>query len=399
MKRAYSAWLQFRLPFDMSSTHQHYVTENGEKSMTKTFGALLHRRGNGLDKGAPLTLPISQNSTFHLPGEPEPDLPYYGRVENSTWDGVEKLLNDLEQAPTLIFPSGMAAIAAALFSCVKSGDRVLIPSDGYYVTRRLCQQFLSNLGVDIVERSTKGFLEGGFENFAVVFVETPSNPGLELIDLSVVTKAVRAAGGVTIADNTTMTPLGQRPLDFGIDIVVSADTKAPGGHSDLLMGHLSSRNSTIMDKVAMWRKFSGSIPGPHDAWLLYRGLETLELRFDRMCTSAEIIAPRLASHRAVKACRYPGMSDDPAHLLAKNQMTRFGFLMSLTLYSETHAELFINECSLLRPATSFGGVHSAAERRARWGDAVDPAFVRVSVGCEPTEELWAALEESLDRLL
>ena len=366
--------------------------------MLKNLGQMLHLRGNRLEKGDPVALPLTQNSMFHLPGNPESDLPYYGRVQNPTWDAVEKQLSHLEDAPSLIFPSGMGAIAAAFFACVKSGDRVLVPSDGYYVTRMLCQRFLAPMGVEIVERPTATFADDGFGGFAVVFVETPSNPGLELIDLKQVATKVRAAGGISIADNTTMTPLGQRPLDMGIDIVVAADTKAPGGHSDLLMGHLSTRNSDILAAAEEWRKFSGSIPGAHDAWLLHRGLETLDVRFERMCHSAEIIAPRIASHTAVQLCRYPGLTTDPSHALAKQQMLRFGFLISLTLENEEKAERFINNCPLLRPATSFGGVHSSAERRARWGDAVAPGFVRLSVGCEPTEELWQALEQSLNDL-
>ena len=367
--------------------------------MLKHLGQLLHLRGNRLKKGDPVALPLTQNSMFHLPGNPEPDLPYYGRVQNPTWDAVEKQLSHLENAPSLIFPSGMGAIAAALFATVKTGDRILVPSDGYYVTRMLCQRFLAPLGVEIQERPTATFAKDGFDGFSVVFVETPSNPGLELIDLREVASQVRQAGGITIADNTTMTPLGQRPLDMGIDIVVAADTKAPGGHSDLLMGHLSTRDDSMLKAAEEWRKFSGSIPGAHDAWLLHRGLETLDVRFERMCQSAEVIAPRIASHPAVLACRYPGLSQDPAHALAKRQMQRFGFLMSVTLESEEQAERFINDCPLLRPATSFGGVHSSAERRARWGDAVAPGFVRLSIGCEPTEELWQALEESLNRLI
>ena len=148
-----------------------------------------------------------------------------------------------------------------------------------------------------------------------------------------------------------------------------------------------------------WRKLAGGIPGPFEAWLVHRGLETLELRFDRMCGSAETIAPRLQQHPAVRSVRFPGLAGDPAHNLARTQMDRFGFLIGLTLASEAKAETFIDTCPLIQPATSFGGVHTSAERRARWGDAVDPGFVRLSVGCEPTEVLWDALEEALDRIV
>ncbi|MEX0306112.1 MAG: cystathionine gamma-lyase [Ruegeria sp.] len=360
-------------------------------------GEMLHLRGNALDKGEPVALPLTQSSMFHLPGDPDGHASY-GRVDNPTWVHLEHVLSHLEDAPCLSFPSGMGAISAALFATVKTGSRLLIPSDGYYVTRLLADRFLSNLGVSIVERPTIAFAEGGLDGFDVVFLESPSNPGLDMLDLPAIAGAVREAGGITIADNTTMTPLGQRPLDLGVDVVVSSNTKAMGGHSDLLMGHVASRNTQIMERVEEWRRVSGAIPGPHEAWLLHRGLETLDVRFDRMCSSAQILAERLATHPAVKHIRYPGLPGDPAHTLATAQTTRFGFLLSITLETEAKAEVFINTCPLLRPATSFGGVHSSAERRARWGDAVDPAFIRLSVGCEPVEELWQAFEASLNAL-
>ncbi|TMV04989.1 cystathionine gamma-lyase [Ruegeria sediminis] len=361
------------------------------------MGEMLHLRGNTLAKGDPVALPLTQSSMFHLPGSPE-GFPNYGRVNNPTWEHLEHVLAHLEGAPCLAFPSGMAAISAALFATVKAGSRVLIPSDGYYVTRLLAEQFLAPLGITVEQRATAGFGDGGFAGFDVVFVESPSNPGLDMIDLAAVADDVRAAGGITIADNTTLTPLGQRPLDLGIDVVVASDTKAMGGHSDLLMGHVASRASEVMQSVADWRKVAGAIPGPHEAWLLHRGLETLDVRFERMCDTAGVLAERLAGHPAVKRIRYPGLSADPAHDLARAQTLRFGFLLSVTLESEEKAEKFINSCPLIRPATSFGGVHTSAERRARWGDAVDPGFVRLSVGCEPAEELWQAIAASLDGL-
>lgn len=357
-------------------------------------GALLHLRGNQLQKGDPVALPVVQSAMYHLPGTPDVP-PGYGRVGNPTWSALEHVLSALEDAPALAFPSGMAAISAALFATLRHGARLLIPEDGYYVTRLLSQQFLSTYGVTVTQRPTARFTEGGFDGFDVVFVETPSNPGLDLIDLAAVAAQVRAAGGRSIADNTTMTALGQRPLDLGIDIVVASDTKAPGGHSDLLMGHVASRDTAVMQAVADWRRITGAIPSAHEAWLLHRGLETLDTRFDRMCSTAQLLAERLQDHPTRPQIRFPGLPQDPAHALARRQMTRMGFLLSLTLDSAETAETFIQSCPLLRPATSFGGVHSSAERRARWGDAVPPGFIRLSVGCEPAEELWQALEAAL----
>lgn len=368
--------------------------------MTETSAAraarLAHLRGKTLSKGDPVTLPLTMSSMFHLPGDPT-GYSQYGRFANPTWAAVEEMLGHLEGAPALGFPSGMAAIAAVFFATLKSGDRVLLPSDGYYTTRVLADRFLTACGIGYDTRPTASFLDGGFDGYRLVFLETPANPSLDICDIAEVSRQAHAAGALVAADNTTMTPFGQRPLDLGVDIVVASDTKAPNGHSDVLFGHVASRNETVMQAVADWRKLAGGIPGPFEAWLVHRGLETLHVRFQRMCDTAETIAPRLTAHKNVTKVRYPGLPDDPSHNLARAQMERFGFMIGLTLGSAEAAERFIDECALVQPATSFGGVHTSAERRARWGDAVDPGAVRLSVGCEPAEELWAALEQALDR--
>ncbi|MBV7410774.1 cystathionine gamma-lyase [Maritimibacter sp. DP1N21-5] len=356
--------------------------------------ALLHLGVDALSKGAARTLASTLTSTFHLPGDPV-GVPGYGRMNNPTWEATEEALALLEDAPTRLFPSGMAAVAAALFAVLKSGDRLLLPSDGYYTTRLLAEDFLAPFGVTVETRPTAQFADGGFEGFALVFIETPSNPGLDVIDLAATCAAIRAAGGISVVDNTTMTALGQRPLDLGADIVVASDTKAPGGHSDILMGHVSSRNDALLERMALWRKLSGPIPGPHEAWLLHRSLETLEVRFERMCRSAHMIAERLAQHPRVSGIRYPGLGSDPGYAVARRQMTTGGFLIGFELESEEAAEAFVASCPLIDPTTSFGGTHSSAERRARWGDAVAPGFLRLSIGVEPVEALWAAIDAAL----
>ena len=358
---------------------------------------LPHLRRRKLNKGDPVPLPLTMAAMFNLPGDPA-GFAQYGRFDNPTWDAVEEMLSHLENAPAVAFPSGMAAISAVFFSQLKSGDRVLLPSDGYYTTRVLAERFLKPMGVSFDLRATASYLDGGFDGYRLVFIETPANPGLDICDVAAVSAAAHATGAMVVADNTTMTPYGQRPLDLGADIVVAADTKAPNGHSDALFGHVASRDETVIAAVKDWRKLSGAIPGPFEAWLVHRGLETLEVRFDRMCSSAETIARRLKGHPKVKALRFPGLEDDPSHNLARMQMERFGFLIGVTLESEDAAESFIDGCALIQPATSFGGVHTSAERRARWGDAVDPGFVRLSIGCEPVEELWGAMQRTLDEI-
>lgn len=269
---------------------------------------LLHLRRDGLAKGDPIPLPLTMASTFHAPGDLT-GFHQYGRFSNPTWDGTEEMLSYLEDAPAFVFPSGMAAISAAFFALLKAGDRILLPTDGYHTTRILADRFLRSFGVHFDTRPTASFLDGGFDGYRLVFLESPSNPMLDICDITAAAAAIHKAGGLLIVDNTTMTPFGQRPLDLGADIVVAADTKAPNGHSDVLAGHVASRNADIMAAVREWRTASGSISSPFDAWLLHRGLETLEVRFDRMCTTAELLAPRIKAHPAVKSLRFPGLPE------------------------------------------------------------------------------------------
>ena len=357
---------------------------------------LLHQRSASAAKGDPLALPLTLASMYHLPGDPEPGVPGYGRSDNATWEALEAALGELDGAPALAFPSGMAAIAAALFATIRAGDRLLLPSDGYYTPRVLASRFLEGLGLAVETRPTARFMDGGFDGYRAVLVETPSNPGLDIVDLAAVSAAVRAAGGVSIVDNTTMTAFGQRPLELGADILVASDTKAPGGHSDLLMGHAATRDPGLFEAMREWRTLIGSIPGPFEAWLLYRSLETLELRFDRMCTNAEILAAHLDDHPLVRNLRFPGLLTHPGHEVAARQMRRMGFVIGFELADASAAERFIGACPLVEPATSFGGVHTTAERRARWGDDVAPGFVRLSVGTEPVEPLVAAVMAALE---
>jgi cystathionine gamma-lyase len=355
---------------------------------------LLHHSGGSRNKGEPLTAPIVQSSMFHLPGDPA-GFNQYGRFDNPTWKAAEDALGHLEDAVSILFPSGMAAIASIFYALLKSGDRILLPSDGYYTPRSLANRFLAQMGIEADTCPTREMAAKAFDGYRIVFVETPSNPGLDVCDISLIAKRTALAGAILVVDNTTMTPLGQRPLDLGADIVVSADTKAMNGHSDILAGHVASRNETLLAAIADWRKIGGAIPGGHDAWLLLRGLSTLEVRFERMCDTAQAIAARLADRHPEIRVRYPGLAGDPSKEIAGRQMRRSGFLIGMTLPSAKAAEQFIDDCPLIEAATSFGGVHSSAERRARWGDDVDPGFVRLSVGCEPAEALWAAIEKAL----
>ncbi len=359
------------------------------------FADLLHHRAHRLNKGDPVVPGIISATTFHLP-EVEGAPFKYARMSSPTWEEVEEQLGLLEDAPCISFPSGMAAISAALFATLKAGDHVILPSDGYYVTRVLGDEFLAGLGIRITQIPTTAYASADFTGATVVYVETPSNPGLDVTDIAAIAHRAHAAGAKVIADNSTMTPLLQRPLDLGADIVVAADTKAPAGHSDVLFGHAATRNPSLLKRMADWRRISGSVPGAFEAWLVHRGLETLEIRMDRMCRSAAAIAPRLAAHPSVKNLRFAGLNGDPSHAIALKQMSGFGYLMTFEMDSAARAEAFLAACPYIAQTTSFGGTHTAAERRARWGDAVPPGFIRLSIGIEPTEALWTAIKAALN---
>jgi len=359
------------------------------------FADCLHTATRRRSTGEPFEPVICNTSIYALPGEPQGQY-QYARWANPTWTALEETLGVLEDAETLIFPSGMAAIAAVLYSKLRPDDRVLLPSDGYYTVRTAVEKFLAPMGVQVRTCPTAAVEREALEGLAMVWVETPSNPGLDVADLRTVAQRARAAGALLVVDNTTMTPLGQRPLDLGADMVVSSDTKAVNGHSDALFGHVSSRNAELIAAVRDWRRICGAIPGAFETWLVQRGLETLEVRFDRMCSNALLLAEQLERHPKVRAVRYPGLASHPAHRLARGQMRRFGSLIGITLANAAAAERFIDSCRYVRAATSFGGVHSSAERRARWGEAVAEGYVRFSVGCEPPAALWEDLQRALE---
>ena len=359
---------------------------------------LLHHYGQGLKPGDSVVPAIVPTAVYHLPGDPS-NAPYqYGRFHNPTCEALERALGLLEGAEAIAFPSGMAAISAVLFVSLKAGDRVLLPSDGYYTTRVLAEKFLKAYGVEIVTRPTAHFMQGGFDGFRLVLAETPSNPGLDVCDIAAIAAQTKRANALFVVDNTTMTPLGQRPLSLGADVVVNADTKAINGHSDVLMGHVSSQKADVIASLHAWRRYAGAVVGPFEAWQVLRGMETLEVRFERMCVNAGAIAERLAVHRKVVAVRYPGLASDPSHAISRKQMLQFGSMITVTLASTQAAEQFISDCAFIQPSTSFGGVRTCAERRARWGDQVPDGLIRLSMGIEPLAPLWDSMERALERL-
>jgi len=338
-------------------------------------------------------------STFHLSGDVGPEMYQYGRFGQPTWTSLETGLAQLEGGETVIFPSGMSAASAILTSLLNPGDTVLLPSDGYAPVRYYTEQYLVRFGIKLKTIPTRDIDNFDFKGIALALLETPSNPMLDTFDIHKAAQKIHKNGGILAIDNTTLTFLGQQPLALGADISMSADTKAVNGHSDVVFGHVSSKDKKISDKIRDWRKASGNIPGPMETWLVHRSLSTLDVRLQRMCDTAMLLALELNNHDKVISVRFPGLDCDPSHAIAKQQQQLFGFIISFELENKETADRFLAACQLVYVATSFGGVHSMAERRARWGtDEIAEGVIRFSVGCERHDDLINDVITALDRL-
>jgi cystathionine gamma-lyase len=361
------------------------------------------RGGEGLPvPGAPLRPSPVFAAPFHLG-----DLPpraggadAYARTEHPTLREFEAAVGALDGGRCLSFATGMAAISAAVLACVSSGDRVVLPSDGYYTTRLLARDELERFGVRVDYVATTEIeavaAAGGLDGARLVFLETPSNPLLDVCDIAAVARAAHAAGAVVAVDNTTATPLGQRPLELGADLTVGSDTKALTGHSDLLLGHVSTTDDDLFAAIQRWRNNTGNTPGPFEAWLGHRSMSTLDLRLARQAANAAAVADVLAGSPAVTGVRWPWRAGDPSFALAERQMLRPNGVVSAELADEAAVTALLAATRLWTAATSFGGVHSTIDRRAQWGgDAVAPGFVRLSCGIEDTADLVADLAAGL----
>ncbi|MET8474071.1 cystathionine gamma-lyase [Streptomyces sp. NPDC006422] len=338
---------------------------------------------------------------FHLPGDVSG--PYaYGRDENPTWTHLERAVAELEapgrsDVAALAFGSGMAAISAVLFSQLRAGDAVVLPSDGYQVFPLVREQ-LTAYGIEVRTAPTGADAQlDVLDGARLLWLETPSNPGLDVCDVRRLAEAAHARGALVAVDNTLATPLGQRPIELGADFSVASATKQLTGHGDLLLGYVACADAELLAGVRRWRKIVGAIPGPMEAWLAHRSLATLELRAERQSANALAVARALLERADVFGVRHPGLPGDPAHAVAARQMRRFGCVVSFELPSRAQAERFLDALTLVDDATSFGGVRSTAERRGRWGgDAVAEGFIRFSAGAENTEDLVADVLRALD---
>ncbi|MFF4530745.1 cystathionine gamma-lyase [Streptomyces sp. NPDC001407] len=340
---------------------------------------------------------------YHLPGEAAG--PYtYGREANPTWTALEEAIGALEApgggAGAVVFPSGMAAISAVLLSRLRPGDTAVLPGDGYQLLPALRER-LEGFGITVRTAPTGGDAQlAALEGARLLWLETPSNPGLDVCDIRRLAEAAHREGALVAVDNTLATPLAQRPLELGADFSVASGTKALTGHGDVLLGYVAALAPGLTAGVRAWRKVTGAIPGPMEAWLAHRSLATLHLRVDRQAASALALAKALRDRPEVTGLRHPGLPTDPAHELAARQMHggRFGCVVSFSLPDRAHAERFLAALRLVDEATSFGGVRSTAERRGRWGgDAVPEGFIRFSVGVEDTDDLVDDVLTALDR--
>jgi cystathionine gamma-lyase len=274
----------------------------------------------------------------------------------------------------------------------------VLPDDGYQALPLVRAQ-LETYGIEVRTAPTGGDAQLDLLDGArLLWIETPSNPGLDVCDVRRLVEAAHARGALVAVDNTLATPLGQRPLELGADFSVASGTKQLTGHGDILLGYVTGRDAEAMAAVRRWRKIVGAIPGPMEAWLAHRSIATLQLRVERQNATALKVAEALRERPEVTGLRYPGLRDDPSHEVASRQMRRYGCVVSFTLPSRERADRFLDALRLVDDATSFGGVRSTAERRGRWGgDAVPEGFIRLSVGAEDPEDLVADLLRALER--
>ena len=375
------------------------MADDGRKPLHRDT-AIVHAGYHGAHDAGVFRSGPQFSSTFTTPGEPSAHALTYGRFHNPTWTAWESALAELEGGESIAFASGMAAVSAVLGVTLKPGDAIVLPADCYYTIRLLAANWLSAIGVTVRLAPTRGNAQAAaLDGARVLWMETPTNPQLDVCDIRQLTTLAAQKGIVTVVDNTTATPYLQRPLELGATYVVCSDTKSLSGHSDLILGHVATRDADRAAALRTWRTQHGAIPGPMEVWLAHRSLATLPLRVNRQCASAQALAVFLSSQRRVTAVHYPGLETHPGHAIAKAQMDAFGSVVSFELASRAHAEQFLQSLTLVREATSFGGVHSMAERRARWGgDAIGEGFIRFSVGCEAVDDIIQDVAQALDAI-
>jgi cystathionine gamma-synthase len=319
-------------------------------------------------------------------------------VRNATWSAFEDAMGQLEGGHALAFASGMAAISA-IVETLPVGGLVVVPRGAYTGTRLLLADLAARHRVELraVDVTDTAASTEAMDGAALVWLESPTNPLLEIADLRTLSAAARERGVLCAVDNTFATPVLQRPLELGADVVVHSATKYIGGHSDLLLGVAVTRAESLRDELQQRRTLHGGIPGVTETWLALRGLRTLPLRIERAQYNAGIIAARLRDHASVVAVRYPGLAADPGHDVAAAQMSGPGAMLAFELPDAAAADALTSRLQLVVDATSLGGVETTIDRRQQWvGDEhVPPGLLRLSVGIEHVEDIWADLAQAI----
>ena len=384
--------------------------------------AKLIHAGTERAAGAPVAPPLLPTSTYVSQGDPDPARGY-GRAANPGWEAVEEALAAIEGPGTeaVSFPSGQAASMALMLALTQGDDppeppsarpiaserigralaagrrQILLPNDGYYNTRALAAKLRPHgaeaVAVDMLDLpAVSAALAAGP---SVLWAETPANPLLRVCDLTRLGELAASADAPFVVDNTVATGLLQKPLEFGAVASVYSLTKSLSGHSDVLGGAVVTRSAELAGELRDWRTQGGAIPGPFESWLVLRGLKTLPLRLARQSENALAVASFLAGHPRVTAVHYPGLPGGP---VVKTQMPNgYGCLLSFELAgTATDADAVVAAARLIVPSTSFGGVESTWERRARWvAETAPPTLIRLSAGVEPAADLIADLDQTL----
>lgn len=352
--------------------------------------------------GAPLNPPISMSSSYIGTAGVTETNRVYARFSSESWEGLELAIGTLEGAeqPGLAYASGLAAVSA-VFDLVPGGGTVVVPAASYNGTIGLARA-LADEGKFVLREVNSSDTEAtiaALDGADLLWLESPTNPLLEVVDVPRLVEAARARGVLVAVDNTFSTPLRQNPLDQGVDIVVHSATKFIAGHSDLLLGLVVAKDAKMRARLHSRRNLRGSVPGSVETWLALRGLRTLAVRLDRAEESAQVLAERLAGHPAVTRVRYPGLVSDPNHERASRLLRGYGAMISIEIgHSGAQAEAFVDALRLVAPATSLGGVESLAERRRRHPTEpieVPDNLVRLSIGIENVEDLWNDISASL----
>ena len=342
-----------------------------------------------------LNPPIALNSTFHEGGPIG-----YGRYGNETWSALEEAISVLEGGKTLLFSSGMAAISA-VFSLLPEGAVIVAASNGYQGTTTLLKKLHESekLKVRFVNLANTDECLAAIPGAQMLYLESPLNPLLEVVDLPKIIAAGKSAGCGVAVDNTLATPLLQNPLALGADISIHSVTKYLSGHSDLILGSLSTNDQALYGRLEQSRRYGGAIAGPFEAWIALRGLRTFAIRMQRSQENAMELATRLSKDSRISKVRYPGLATDSYHSLAKSFMKGFGAMISFDVNASVEqVDLMCNSSKLITNATSLGGVESIWERRRRWATesaTVPENLIRFSVGIENVDDLWADIQQAL----